>query len=57
MVLTKDVGKFPDRTRNVTSFEVERHNYAIYSKSEDQIYSNDQSYLSDLVRVNKNVLE
>jgi hypothetical protein len=57
MVLIKDVVKFPDRTRNVTSLEVERHNYAIYSLSEDQIYSNDQSYLSDLVRVNKNVLE
>ncbi len=56
MVLTKDAAKFPDRTRNVTRFEVERYNYAIYSKSEDQIYSNDESYLRSLVVMQKDVL-
>ena len=57
MVLTGDGVKFPDRARNVTCLEVEHYNYEIYRKSEDQIYSNDRSYLSDLVKVGKNVLE
>lgn len=56
MVLTKEAVNFPDRTRNVTRFEVERYNYAIYSRSDDQVYSNDQSYLRSLVRIRKDVL-
>ncbi len=49
VVLTKDAARFPDRERSVTPFEVERYNYAIYSNSEDQIYSNDAAYLRRLV--------
>jgi hypothetical protein len=56
MVLTKNVVIFPDRTRNVTQFEVERYNYAIYSRSDDQVYSNDQLYLGSLVKIRKDVL-
>jgi hypothetical protein len=56
MVLAKDSVKFPDRTRSITNFEVERYNYAIYSKSYDQIYSNDQTYLRSLVIMGKGVL-
>ena len=56
MVLTKDAVNFLDRTRSVTRFEVERYNYAIYSRSDDQVYSNDQSYLRSLVRIWKDVL-
>jgi hypothetical protein len=37
MVLTKD----RDRERGVSSLEAESYNYAIYSRSEDQLYSND----------------
>ena len=56
MVLTKDAIKLPDRTRNVAGFEVERYNYAIYSKSDDQIYSSDEAYLRSLVSMGKDVL-
>ncbi len=56
MVLTKDVARFPDRERNVTLFEVERYNYAVYGNSEDQIYSSDEDYLRQLVATKKNVL-
>ena len=37
MVLTKD----RDRERGVSSLEAESYNDAIYSRSEDQVYSND----------------
>jgi Protein of unknown function (DUF4238) len=56
MVLAKDAGKFPDRERNVTTFEVERYNYEIYDRSEDQLYSNDLAYLRDLVSMGKHML-
>ena len=56
MVLTNDAVKFPDRTRNVTRLEVEPYNYAIYSRSEDQIYSNDESYLRSLIGMPKDLL-
>jgi hypothetical protein len=56
MVLTKDAVKFPTRARNVMPLEVEPYNYAIYSKSEDQIYSNDETYLRGLVAMGKDVL-
>jgi len=56
MVLTKDALKFPGRYRNITSFEAERYNYAVYSKSEDQIYSNDADYVRCLVLVGKDML-
>jgi Protein of unknown function (DUF4238) len=56
LVLTKDAIASPGRTRNVTAFEVERYNYAIYSASEDQIYSNHASYLRSLVSMPKEVL-
>ena len=55
MVLAK-AGKFPDRERNVTTFEVERYNYEIYDRSEDQLYSNDLAYLRDLVSMGKHML-
>ncbi len=54
MVLTKDALKFPGSDRNITSFEAERYNYAIYSKSEDQVDSNDADYVRCLVAVGKN---
>jgi len=56
MVLTNDAVKFSDRTRNVISFEVEHYNYAVYGRSEDQIYSNDESYLRSLVSIRKDLL-
>jgi Protein of unknown function (DUF4238) len=56
LVLTKDVVAFPGSTRIVTDLEAERYNYAIYSTSEDQIYSNDASYLGSLVSMPKDVL-
>jgi hypothetical protein len=48
--------KFPVRKRNVTSLEVESYNYAIYSESRDQVYSNSQDDLSSLVALGKHVL-
>jgi hypothetical protein len=56
LILTKDIVKFPNRERIASQFEVERYNYAIYNKSEDQIYSNDARYLSSLVAIGKHVL-
>jgi hypothetical protein len=56
IALSKDGVRFPGRERNLTLFEVERYNYAIYSKSEDQVYSNDESYLRSIVAMRKNVL-
>jgi hypothetical protein len=56
IVLSKDTVKFRNRQLPVTTFEVERYNYAIYSKSEDQVYSNDESYLRSIVAMGKNVL-
>jgi hypothetical protein len=56
IVLTKNVIKFPGRKRSVTTFEVESYNYAMYSESEDQIYSNDEAYLRCLVALGKHVL-
>lgn len=56
ILLTKDVARLLDRERSVTLFEVERYNYAIYSNSEDQIYSSDEDYLRQLVATKKNVL-
>lgn len=56
IVLSKDTVKFTNRELPVTTFEVERYNYAIYSKSEDQVYSNDESYLRSIVAMGKNVL-
>lgn len=56
LILTKDIVKFPNRERMASKFEVERYNYAIYNKSEDQIYSNDQNYLKSLVDIGKNLL-
>lgn len=54
MVLTKDAAKLSGQ--RMTSFEVERYNYAIYSTSHDQIYSNNESYLRSLVNLGKDVL-
>lgn len=56
IVLTKDTVKFPSRTRRVTQLEVEACNYAIYSMSEDQIYSNDEAYLRSLVAIGKHLV-
>jgi hypothetical protein len=56
MVLTKDAVKFPDCVRKITRFEVQRYNCAIYSKSEDQIYSRYKAYLRSIVGMGKNVL-
>lgn len=56
LVLTKDTVKFPVRERELSLFEVERYNYAIYRNSEDQIYSNDKVYMGGLVTMGKDVL-
>jgi hypothetical protein len=56
MVLAKNTVKFPDRTRRVTSLEVEAYNHAIYSMSEDQVYSNDEAYLGSLVAIGKHLI-
>lgn len=56
MVLTKNVEKFPDSGRSVSSLEAENYNYTIYSSSEDQVYSNDEAYLRSLVAIGKHVL-
>lgn len=56
MILTKDNEKFPTESRAVSLLEVERYNYAIYDGSEDQIYSNSEAYLRELVSIDKNIL-
>ena len=56
MVLTNNAAKLGDRTRSVSALEVEHYNYAIYSKSEDQVYSNNESYLRSLVAIQKDML-
>ncbi|MCR1344894.1 DUF4238 domain-containing protein [Acidithiobacillus ferrooxidans] len=56
VIVTKDAARFPDRKRGVTTFEVERYNYAIYCNSEDQIYSSESNYLGCLVAMEKHVL-
>jgi hypothetical protein len=56
MVLTKNVVKFPGRARSVSSLEAESYNYAIYSRSEDQVYSDDEDYLRSLVARGKHLL-
>jgi hypothetical protein len=56
IVLTKDAMKFPNRTRRVTPLEVEVYNHAIYSTSEDQVYSGDEAYLRSLVAIGKNLI-
>lgn len=55
VMLTKDALRFPDREQNLTQFEVERYNYAIYSNSDDQVYTNDQIYLRCLISMEKHV--
>jgi hypothetical protein len=56
MVLTKNAVKFPHSGRRVSQFEVESHNYAIYSGSEDQVYSDNEVYLRSLVTLGKHLL-
>lgn len=57
MVLTKDTVRYKDREVALTSLEVEKFNYAIYSKSFDQVYSGDERYLSSLVALDKGAVE
>lgn len=54
--LTKDSLKFPEQKRRVTPLEVETYNYAIYSNSNDQVYSSDETYLRSLVAIGKRAL-
>jgi hypothetical protein len=53
ILLTKDAGRFANNPKTTTIFEVERYNYAIYTNSWDQVYSNDTAYLADLVTLEK----
>lgn len=56
MVLSKDPVRFPRRARSVGDLEIERYNYAIYAASEDQVYSNDETYLRSVTSVGKHAL-
>jgi len=56
IVLTKDSKKFPHQRRRVSQLEVENYNYAIFQASEDQVYSNDETYLRSLVTMGKHLL-
>lgn len=56
MLLTKDAVKLPNKIRSISQLEVESYNYAIYSKSEDQVYSDDVTYLRSLVAMGKHLL-
>jgi hypothetical protein len=56
VVLTKDARKFPDKKRDMSKFEVETYNYAIFSNSRDQVYANDRFYLVALVSLGKQLL-
>jgi hypothetical protein len=56
MLLTKDAVKYPNKARLISQLEVESYNYAIYSKSEDQVYSDDATYLRSLVAMGKHLL-
>lgn len=56
IILTKDIVRFPDQKRRVTSLEVEAYNHAIYSMSEDQVYANDEAYLRSLVAIGKHLI-
>jgi len=56
LILTKDAVKFPHKQRRVSQLEVESYNHAIYSKSDDQVYSSDESYLGSLVAIGKHLL-
>ncbi len=53
MILSKDHQKFITQSRKVTEIEVEFYNHSIYEWSEDQLYSNDKTYLEALVTVDK----
>ena len=55
LVLTKDMTRFPDGERLATMVEVERYNHAIFSRSNDQVYSNSEAYLRDLVTIDKDL--
>ena len=56
MVLTKDVLKFPQARKHLSAPEVEDYNYSIYDKSEDQLYTDDEGYLSSLVANGRRLL-
>jgi len=56
LVLTKDIVRFPHKQRRLSQLEVENYNYAIFSKSNDQVYSNDRAYLNSLVVIGKHLL-
>lgn len=53
MVLAKD--SMSPSVRSVSTLEVEPYNYEIYRMSDDQVYSNNESYLRKLVAIPKSV--
>jgi len=53
MVLAKNA---VDRDRHVTRLEVERYNFSVYAKSDDQVYSDNMEYLRSLVAIGKDIL-
>jgi hypothetical protein len=56
LVLSRDIAKYPDCTRDVTVFEVEHLNHEIYTRSDDQLYASDENYLRALIAVSKHAL-
>lgn len=56
MLLTKDADKSANSHRSLIPMEVEHYNYRIFSRSEDQVYSDQESYLLSLVTLSKSLL-
>jgi hypothetical protein len=55
MALTAEPARFPHDRREVGLLEAERYNFAIYSKSDSQIYSSDRDYLEELALLPKTI--
>jgi hypothetical protein len=53
MVLTAEPARFPKDRIQVSRFEAEGYNFAIYRKSDSQIYSNDRQYLQGIAALPK----
>jgi len=56
MVLTADQDRFPANRLTISQLEAEAYNFAIYSKSDSQVYSNDREYLEALTQLPKTTL-
>jgi len=56
MVLTADQDRFPANRLTISQLEAEAYNFAIYSKWDSQVYSNDREYLEALTQLPKTTL-